>query len=66
MAEQERLDTLVGIIGRSRDMCPVCKELFDQITWDLMEEFEKAIVDRKRKREIVSHKGISEGTTQIV
>jgi len=47
-------------------MCPVCKELFDQITWDLMEEFEKAIVDRKRKREIVSHKGISEGTTQIV
>jgi hypothetical protein len=65
MAEQEHLDTLVGIIGRSRDMCPLCKELFEQITWDLMQEFEKAIVDRRRKRESVSRKGLSEGATQI-
>ena len=51
MVEQEQLDTLMDIVSQSQDMCPACKELFEQMTWRLMQEFEKAIDRRKRRRE---------------
>lgn len=48
--EIDQLDVLTSLIDRSYDMCPTCKELFDQITWDFMREFEKVIDIKKRKR----------------
>ena len=51
MVEQEQLDTLTDLVSQSEDMCPACKELFEQMTWRLMQEFEKAIDRRKRRRE---------------
>ncbi len=47
--EREQLDILTNIINRSQDMCPLCKELFDQITWDLMQEFERTLGKKKRE-----------------
>jgi hypothetical protein len=60
MTEQEQLDTLSNLIYRSQDMCPACKELFDQITWELMNEFEKVIGSKKRKRSDQSTKRSTE------
>ncbi len=48
--EIDQLDKLSNLIDRSHDMCPTCKELFDQITWDFMREFEKVIDIKKRKK----------------
>jgi len=48
--ERERLDALINIVERSQDMCPACKELFDQITWELMREFEKVISSKRKRR----------------
>lgn len=47
--ERDQLDVLTSLIDRSHDMCPICKELFDQITWDFITEFEKVIDIKKRK-----------------
>jgi len=63
--ERERLDTLINIVERSQDMCPACKELFDQIAWGLMQEFEKAI-SSKRKRRSTSPKSLSESKASVV
>jgi len=62
--EQERLDALINIVERSQGMCPVCKELFDQITWELMQELEK-VVSSKRKRRSTSPENLSESKTSV-
>lgn len=50
IVERDQLDMLTSLIDRSHDMCPICKELFDQITWDLIKELEKIIDIKKRTR----------------
>jgi hypothetical protein len=62
--EQGRLDALINIVERSQGMCPVCKELFDQITWELMQEFEK-VISSKKKRRSTSPKSLSESKTSF-
>jgi len=62
--EQERLDALINIVERSQGMCPVCKELFDQITWELMQEFEK-VISSKKKRRSIGPKSLSESKTSV-
>lgn len=48
--ERDKLDTLINIVERSQGMCPTCKELFDQITWELMQELEKVISGGRKRR----------------
>lgn len=62
--ELERLDALINIVERSQDMCPVCKELFDQITWELMQEFEK-VISGKRKRRSAGPRSLSESKASV-
>lgn len=50
IVERDQLDMLTSLIDRSHDMCPICKELFDQITWDLIKELEKIIDIKTRTR----------------
>jgi transposase len=50
IVEKDQLDMLTSLIDRSHDMCPICKELFDQIIWDLIKELEKIIDIKKRTR----------------
>jgi len=50
IVERDQFDMLTSLIDRSHDMCPICKELFDQITWDLIKELEKIIDIKKRTR----------------
>ncbi|WP_455280535.1 hypothetical protein [[Eubacterium] cellulosolvens] len=50
IVERDQLDMLTSLIDRSHDMCPICKELFDQITWDLIKELENIIDIKKRTR----------------
>jgi hypothetical protein len=67
VTEQEQLDTLSNLIYRSQDMCPACKELFDQITWELMNEFEKVIGSKKRKREVTNQpKDLPKSSSEVL
>ncbi|MBS7622051.1 hypothetical protein KEJ39_00015 [Candidatus Bathyarchaeota archaeon] len=50
--EREKLDTLINIVERSQGMCPVCKELFNQITWELIREFERVISSGGKRRSL--------------
>ncbi|MBS7649814.1 MAG: hypothetical protein QXI59_00590 [Candidatus Bathyarchaeia archaeon] len=49
MAESDRLEVLTNIINRSNYMCPTCREIFNQLTWELLEEIERLLPSKKRR-----------------
>jgi hypothetical protein len=52
MAEDDRLEVLTNIINRSNYMCPTCREIFNQLTWELLEELERVLPSKKRTRRV--------------